>query len=145
MIIESLVKEYLVMPDRLKISSGTNSELTRTDFIANEARYQYITMLRFYIKDLINEEKNVETLKFLIENYTNLLLGDQDLIICLFKKYLFLDPTNEQYYKKLAELIILHWHKDTWASAQIMYKFAQEHNWRSAAEILNSSKLLTWK
>ena len=137
MIIEKLILDYLAIPNEAKSGFGFRLELARIDGIAARARYKYCFGLRFFIRDLIKQENNAALLKHIIEVYGDKLVNTHDLIFILYKKYLTIEWTDEQFYKKLAELIILHRAESEGIKAKKMSQFAAEHNFEAALEILN--------
>jgi hypothetical protein len=67
-----------------------------------------------------------------------MLKSEHKLIVCLYKRYLTLNPTNEQYYKDLANIIIFYRSESEKLKARKMYQFAQAHNYDEAAKVLDS-------
>jgi len=135
MIIESLIQEYLGIPNKF-FDKSSQFDLSKNNRPAAEAKYWYLQNLYSYILDLIKEENNSTTLEYLIKKYEKSLYKEPDLIVHLYKKYLAFEQTNELYYKKFAELIIVYKGTSAGTKAHELYKFVQEHNWKAAADTL---------
>jgi hypothetical protein len=138
MVLEDLIKEYIIIEDKMIRGFGFNHDFAKKDSVAAVSKFEYLNKLHFIILDLIMEENDIKSLQYLIEKYNKELFGSSQLLISLYKRYLTLDPAHEQYYKNLAETIIANKAERTWGNAQKMYKYAQEHNWKEATETLNT-------
>jgi hypothetical protein len=138
MALENLVMEYIAIFDKMEGGFCFSSDFAKKDPIAALSKFEYIHELNYTIWHLVIHESNINLLKHIIEKYGKELTKTPKLLISLYKRYLTLDPTYEQYYKNLAEIIIANLHHNTWEKAQKMYEFAQKQNWKAATEILNS-------
>ena len=138
MILEKLIEEYIAIEDKMGEVFGFNMDFAKKEPIACLAKSEYIADLKFIIWDLIMKENDTKTLNYLIEKYSKELFKTPQLLISLYKRYLTLDPANEQYYKNIAEIIVTSRNESAWPDAQKMYQFAEEHNWHAATETLNT-------
>jgi hypothetical protein len=137
MTLEVLINDYIGIPADDKDGLGPQLNIY-IDGIAVRAKYHYLTRLNFYIADLVRQENDLNSLKYLIEKFGPMLKSEHKLIVCLYKRYLTLNPTNEQYYKDLANIIIFYRSESEKLKARKMYQFAQAHNYDEAAKVLDS-------
>jgi hypothetical protein len=139
MILENLIQEYFNIIS--KLDTNTNQiDLSKIDMVTFHAKREYLYYLKSYINDLIKKEASATILKQLINTYEFQFCVDNKLIISLYKKYLMLEPNDEQYYKKFSEIINLSKNESTLSNAQELYKLVEEHKWNNAIEIINSIK-----
>jgi hypothetical protein len=130
--LDTLLQEYIEIPNKSKEGMDFTLNLENNDTIAAHAQNCYMQGLISFITHLIEQEENKEILEYLITEYELSLKLNITLIVCLYKRYLTLDNTNEYYYKKLAETIILIYPASAWQNAQNMYNAAQKHDWAAA-------------